>query len=220
MIAYPNSQVGKNQGILNDIMASHTIEAFVFLGNPGRDYERTRHNVARRLIDTAAWKHLSWQNKFHARWAEGRIAEQRIRLLVPNTYMNESGKSVAAFCSFFKIDPEALCVVVDETDIDFGSVTLVKGGGLYGHNGLKSIASSLGSSEFWRYRIGVGRPARGALSSHVLGNFSPDEESVMEDSMAAAYEVLEEAIREGIFSRGASKKGKYTKRRLIEQAQW
>ena len=212
MIAHLNSQVVENRCILNDTMASLHIAAFVFLGNPGSTYERTRHNVARRLLGTAQWRHVSWQTKFNARWAEAQLADHRVRLLVPNTYMNESGRSVAAFCSFFKIAPEELCVVVDETDIDFGSITLVHGGGLYGHNGLRSVASSIGSRDFWRYRIGVGRPARGALSSHVLGNFSPNEESIMDELMEAAYGILEEASGNGM--RG------YTKRRLIEHAQW
>src|SRR3712207_3069323 len=132
------------------------------LGNPGREYERTRHNVGWLVVDELARRHGgSFRSKFSGRLAEVRADELRLGLLKPETYMNDSGRSVAAAVRFFKLDPAGLLVVHDDVDLEPGRLQARLGGGLAGHNGLRSIARDLGSQEFLRLRIGVGRPERG-----------------------------------------------------------
>src|SRR5918994_89288 len=132
------------------------------LGNPGRDYERTRHNVGWLVADELARRHGgSFRSKFSGRLAETRLDDLRLALLKPETYMNESGRSLAAAARFFKVEPQALLVVHDDVDLDPGRLQARLGGGLAGHNGLRSIAQALGTQDFLRLRVGVGRPARG-----------------------------------------------------------
>ena len=144
----------------------------VGLGNPGREYARNRHNVGWMVVDELARRHGgSWRSKFYGSLAEVRLDGHRVALLKPETYMNESGRSVAAAASFFKVEPDAILVVHDEGDFDLGRLQARKGGGLAGHNGLRSIAQALGTQDFLRLRIGVGRPERGdrrPLADYVL----------------------------------------------------
>ena len=151
----------------------------VGLGNPGREYERNRHNVGAMVVDELARRHGgSWRSKFSARIAEIRLEGHKLALLEPETYMNESGRSVGAAASFFKVAPDAVLVVHDESDLELGRLQLRLGGGLAGHNGLRSIAKSLGTSDFLRLRVGVGRPERGdrrPLADWVLADFEPHE---------------------------------------------
>lgn len=151
------------------------VKLLVFLGNPGKQYERTRHNAGWMVCDTM---HIDspWQQKFHAYWAQTRGFSGQVRLLKPQTYMNESGISVSEATHFFDIQPEDVLVVHDDLELPFGTVRLQSGGGLQGHNGLRSIKQHLGTDRFLRLRIGIGRPQRGDVSSFVLSRFSPDEE--------------------------------------------
>jgi PTH1 family peptidyl-tRNA hydrolase len=148
------------------------------LGNPGREYEQTRHNVGWLVVDELARRHGgSFRSKFSGQLSEVRIAEKKIALLKPETYMNESGRSIAAAARFFKVDPEALLVVHDDVDLEPERLQARLGGGLAGHNGLRSIAQALGTNEFLRLRIGVGRPGRGdrrSVSDYVLSRFDPE----------------------------------------------
>ena len=129
------------------------------LGNPGREYERTRHNVGWLVLDELASRHGgTYRGKFSGRLAEVRVDDRRLALLKPETYMNESGRSVAAAVRFFKSPPESLVVVHDDVDLEEGRLQVRGGGGLAGHNGLRSLADALGSRDFLRVRIGVGRP--------------------------------------------------------------
>jgi peptidyl-tRNA hydrolase, PTH1 family len=150
----------------------------VGLGNPGREYEETRHNVGWLVVDELARRHGgSFRSKFSGQLSEVRIAERKIALLKPETYMNESGRSIAAAARFFKVDPEALLVVHDDVDLEPERLQARLGGGLAGHNGLRSIAQALGTNEFLRLRIGVGRPGRGdrrSVSDYVLSKFDPE----------------------------------------------
>ncbi len=147
------------------------------LGNPGREYAATRHNVGWLVADVLAARHGgSWRSKFSGRLAEVRLGDLRLALLEPETYMNESGRSIGAAARFFKVDPGALLVVHDDVDLDEGRLQARLGGGLAGHNGLRSIAQALGGQEFRRLRIGVGRPGRGdrrSLADYVLSPFDP-----------------------------------------------
>jgi PTH1 family peptidyl-tRNA hydrolase len=148
------------------------------LGNPGREYAQTRHNVGFRVADELARRHGgTFRGKFSAELAELRVDGARVAVLKPMTYMNESGRSVAAAARFFKVEAPALLVLHDEVDLEPGRLQARAGGGLAGHNGLRSVAQHLGTPEFLRLRIGVGRPERGdprPVADFVLSRF-PEE---------------------------------------------
>jgi PTH1 family peptidyl-tRNA hydrolase len=168
----------------------------VGLGNPGREYARNRHNVGWLVVDELARRHGgSWRSKFSGQIAEVRIDSHKVALLKPETYMNESGRSVQAAARFFKVDAESILVVHDEGDFDLGRLQARRGGGLAGHNGLRSIAQQLGTQDFLRLRVGVGRPGRGdprPLADYVLSNFEPhdDADRIVADA-ADAVELLD-----------------------------
>jgi len=166
------------------------------LGNPGAEYARNRHNVGWLVVDELARRHDGqWRSKFSGRLAEVRIDGHKVALLKPETYMNESGRSVQAAARFFKVDPDAVLVVHDESDLEAGRLQLRRGGGLAGHNGLRSVASGLGGPDFLRLRVGVGRPERGdprPLADWVLSDFDPHEDAEAIVSRAAdAVEALD-----------------------------
>ena len=149
------------------------------LGNPGREHQRDRHNAGWMVVDELARRHGgSFRTKFSGRLAETRIGESRVALLEPETYMNESGRSISAAARFFKVVAQNVLVVHDDVDLDVGRLQARLGGGLAGHNGLRSIAQALGTPEFLRLRIGVGRPGRGdrrGVADYVLSPFQPEE---------------------------------------------
>src|SRR5512133_1075440 len=153
----------------------------VGLGNPGREYERTRHNAGWLVLNELARRHDgAWGSKFSGSLAEVRLGDLRLALLKPETYMNESGRSVGAAVRFFKVEPEQVLVVHDDVDLDPGRLQARAGGGLAGHNGLRSLAQHLVSQDFLRLRIGVGRPGRGdprSVADWVLSPFSPEEDA-------------------------------------------
>jgi peptidyl-tRNA hydrolase, PTH1 family len=170
------------------------------LGNPGREYAQTRHNVGFMVTDELARRHGgSWRSKFSGRLSELRIGDARVALLEPMTYMNLSGSAVGAAARFFKVPPEQLLVVHDEGDFDLGRLQLRLGGGLAGHNGLRSVAQALGTPEFMRLRIGVGRPGRGDrrdLADYVLSSFEPQDDA--EAIVARAADAVEAVVGEGL----------------------
>jgi peptidyl-tRNA hydrolase, PTH1 family len=170
------------------------------LGNPGRGYERTRHNLGWLVVDEIARRHGgSFRSKFSGRLAELRIDGSRVAVLKPETYMNESGRSLAAAARFFKVEPGALLVVHDDVDLDPGRLQARSGGGLAGHNGLRSIASALGTQDFLRLRIGVGRPGRGdrrSVSDYVLSNFDPEED--VDALIERSTDAVEAVLRDGL----------------------
>jgi peptidyl-tRNA hydrolase, PTH1 family len=170
------------------------------LGNPGREYADTRHNVGFMVADELARRHGgSWRAKFSGDLAEVRLDELRLAVLKPQTYMNESGRSVAAAVRFFKVQPESVLVVHDEVDLEPGRLQARLGGGLAGHNGLRSLARHLGTPEFARLRIGVGRPERGdprPVADFVLSPFPPEVD--VEGLVARAADAVETVAREGV----------------------
>ena len=172
----------------------------VGLGNPGREYARNRHNVGWMVVEELARRHGgSWKGKFNGRIAEVRIDDHRVALLQPETYMNESGRSVSAAARFYKVEPDAVLVVHDEGDFDLGRLQARKGGGLAGHNGLRSIAQHLKTQDFLRLRIGVGRPERGdprPLADYVLSKFEPHDNA--ESIVARAADAVETLDAEGL----------------------
>ena len=170
------------------------------LGNPGREYERTRHNAGWLVLDELAQRHGgSWRSKFNGSLAEIRLDGARLALLKPETYMNESGRSVGAATRFFKVPPEALLVVHDDVDLEPARLQARRGGGLAGHNGLRSLAQQLGSQDFLRLRIGVGRPSRGdprPVKDWVLSPFTPEEEA--DALISRSADAVETIVRDGL----------------------
>ena len=170
------------------------------LGNPGRGYERTRHNLGWLVADELARRHGgSFRSKFSGRLAELRVDGSRVALLKPETYMNESGRSLAAASRFFKVEPDGLLVVHDDVDLEPGRLQARRGGGLAGHNGLRSIAEALGTQDFLRLRIGVGRPGRGdrrSVSDYVLSSFEPHED--VDELVGRSADAVETLVRDGL----------------------
>ena len=170
------------------------------LGNPGREYVRTRHNVGFMVCDELARRHGgSFRSKFSGELAELRIDGARVALVKPQTYMNDSGRSVGPAARFFKTEPGELLVVHDEADLELGRLQARRGGGLAGHNGLRSIAQALGTQEFLRLRVGVGRPERGdprPVADFVLSPFSDDVD--VEALVARAADAVETVVRDGL----------------------
>ena len=170
------------------------------LGNPDREYAGNRHNVGRMVVEEVGRRlNASWRGKFSGRLAEVRFDDHRLALLVPETYMNESGRSVGAAARFFKVEPEGLLVVHDEVDLELGRLQLRQGGGLAGHNGLRSVATALGSQDFTRLRVGVGRPGRGDprdVSDYVLSDFEPadDREAIVERAADAVLALARDGL--------------------------
>ena len=172
----------------------------VGLGNPGREYARNRHNVGHMTVDELARRHGgSWRSKFSGQVADVRIDDHRVALLKPETFMNDSGRSVKAAASFYKLEPDAILVVHDESDLELGRLQVRRGGGLAGHKGLRSIVQQLGTPDFLRLRVGVGRPGRGdrrPLADYVLSDFQPEEDA--ESILARAAEAVETLDAEGL----------------------
>ncbi|MDR2303285.1 MAG: aminoacyl-tRNA hydrolase [Treponema sp.] len=196
------------------------IELAAFLGNPGREYERNRHNAGRLLAEKLPFfSRLAWQKKYKGLYAAldgSRIAAEtdfyvpsRLHFLMPETFMNLSGESVFAAASFFKIKPEAIIVVHDELELPLGTVSFKFSGGLGGHNGLRSMKACFGTADFWRLRIGIGRPddrkpgeggPRGSgkgIFDWVLSDFSRAEETVLAEILPPAAAALAESLSKG-----------------------
>jgi len=181
--------------------SASTLDLIVIgLGNPGREHERDRHNVGWMVADELARRMDGrWRAKFSGQLAEVRLDALRLALLKPETFMNDSGRSVAAATRFFKVEPGSLLVVHDDVDLEPGRLQARAGGGLAGHNGLRSLAQSLGTQEFLRLRIGVGRPGRGdprSVADYVLSPFELDEDVGALVSRAA--DAVETVAREGV----------------------
>ena len=170
------------------------------LGNPGARYRDTRHNLGRRAVELIADElGGSWRSRWNGRVSELRDGDQRLALLVPETFMNESGRSVAPALRFYKVPPERLVVVHDELDLELGDVRAKQGGGLAGHNGLRSLAEDLGTQDFLRVRIGIGRPERGdrrPVADWVLQPFPPgtDVDRLVRDGADCTLSVLREGV--------------------------
>ncbi|MAE50552.1 MAG: aminoacyl-tRNA hydrolase [Micavibrio sp.] len=160
----------------------------VGLGNPGDKYKHNRHNIGFMAMDVIAddYGFSPFRAKFQGQISEGRIGGQKVVLLKPETYMNNSGQSVAAAAKFFKIPPENIIIFHDELDLQPGKVRVRLGGGNAGHNGLKSIQAHLGTADTWRVRIGIGHPGdKSRVSGYVLSDFAKDDQSWIERLLPA-----------------------------------
>lgn len=172
------------------------------LGNPGREYENTRHNAGFASIDRLAERnHISIDmKKFQALCGTGYIGGQKVLLLKPQTYMNLSGESLRAACDFFKIDPEQeLIVIYDDISLAPGQLRIRAKGSAGGHNGIKSIISHLGTQVFLRVKVGVGEKPQGwDLADYVLGHFSKEEQQVMQESFDRAADAAAALLSEEV----------------------
>jgi PTH1 family peptidyl-tRNA hydrolase len=175
------------------------IRLIVGLGNPGPEYERTRHNVGFNVVDSLAseWG-LAWQHSksWHALWAKG---EQGI-LVKPASYMNRSGEPLSAVANFYKIEPAEILVVLDDFALELGRLRLRLEGGAGGHNGLESIILQLGTEAVPRLRIGIGSAPSEGATDYVLGRFFQEEQSVVEKTIARAADAVKCAIDKGVLS--------------------
>jgi len=179
----------------------------VGLGNPEPKYDRTRHNIGFAVVDRLAqlWQiDLEKSRRFNALVGEGRgIAAERVRLLKPLTYMNRSGQAIRAATDWFKLPPESVLAIYDEMALPLGRLRLRLAGSAGGHNGMKSAIAHLGTQNFPRLRIGIGKPQlsdspNGGNISHVLGKFSPAEAEVMETVLQGVVEAIELSLKEGV----------------------
>jgi peptidyl-tRNA hydrolase, PTH1 family len=152
------------------------------LGNPGPEYRSHRHNVGFMIADELRCRHClpELRSRFLGAAAEGRIAGRKILLLLPMTFMNLSGNAVGEAARWYKIPPSNILVIHDEVELPFGEARLKEGGGLGGHNGLRSTERALGSRDFWRLRIGIGKPdpGRRQLADYVLDRFDEPKDEV------------------------------------------
>jgi peptidyl-tRNA hydrolase, PTH1 family len=170
------------------------IKLIVGLGNPGPEYEQTRHNAGFWLVDQLATMGLQRDKNFNALIAKTRIAGEEVWLLQPQTFMNRSGQSVGALCRFYKITPDQVLVVHDELDIAPGLAKLKKGGSSGGHNGLKDITAALGTQDYWRMRIGIGHPRtlnlRQEVADFVLHRPRKEEQTLIDAAIADGVAVI------------------------------
>lgn len=192
-------------GESRDVAIAPTPQLIVGLGNPGAKYDRTRHNVGFMLIDKLA---RSWQidladhKKFQGIFGEGTGPHRdRIRLLKPQTYMNLSGQSIRAVVDWYKLSPESVLVVYDDMDLPLGRLRLRLSGSAGGHNGMKSTISHLGTQNFPRLRIGIGKPKTVNPSdkdtvSHVLGQFSKSETEVLNEVLRLCEEAIALSLKQ------------------------
>lgn len=172
----------------------------VGLGNPTREYDRTRHNVGFETLDVLA-EELNTsigENKFKGCCAKGVIGGEKVILLKPQTFMNLSGESVRAAADFYKIDPEHIIVIYDDISLEVGQLRIRSKGSAGGHNGIKNIIAHLGTQEFPRIKVGVGaKPPRMDLADYVLSRFSAEDRVKMEEAFKEAVQAVQVMITEG-----------------------
>jgi peptidyl-tRNA hydrolase, PTH1 family len=171
-----------------------SIRLIVGLGNPGPEYEQTRHNAGFWLVDNLADSAMTRESRFNALAAKMRIAGQEVWLLEPQTFMNRSGQSVGTLTRFYKIAPDDVLVVHDELDLPPGTAKIKKGGSSGGHNGLKDITAALGTQDYWRLRIGIGHPrnanSQQAVADYVLHRPRKEEQALINNAIARSLEAV------------------------------
>lgn len=175
------------------------IKLYAFLGNYGREYSGNRHNVAWQFLESLSfYGELHWERKFKGRYATRETEAGRTWYLLPETYMNLSGDSAAELMRFFHIESAELLAVHDELEMAFGCFGLKFGGGLGGHNGLRSLEARLGTRDFARLRLGIGRPDHDDIAGYVLSDFTAEQREALDCSIfPAASKVLELCAGDG-----------------------
>lgn len=183
------------------------------LGNPGLEYERTRHNIGWDILEFCDfYGDLNWKDKYKGLYASLDVNGDKVHFIKPMTYMNLSGDSVSAVARFFKVEVKDILVLQDEIDLPFGTIAFKKGGGLAGHNGLRSIKEKMGSQDFMRLRLGVGRPKHGSVSSWVLSKYRGDDEIALETYLKSAAGAIHTYIDKG-YDRAANM---YSRKNCLE----
>lgn len=173
------------------------------LGNPGKDYAQTRHNIGFLTIDVLASKSLLIFDKtrFDSEYVKARVKGKDVFLIKPLTYMNRSGIPIHKFASYYKIEIQDIIIVHDDMDLEFGKIKIVKSRGHGGHNGVRSIMESFGNNDCIRVRVGVGHPLSGKdITGHVLGGFSPDEKHLLYKITDTASEACLHILENGVIS--------------------
>jgi peptidyl-tRNA hydrolase, PTH1 family len=198
---FPRALVSRIASLANTNKSDSSLDLLVVgLGNPGREHARDRHKVGWMVVDELARRtEARWRGKFSGQLAEIRLDGLRLALLKPETFMNDSGRSVAAAARFFKVEPEAMLVIHDDVDLESGRLQARAGGGLAGHNGLRSLAQALGTQDFLRLRIGVSRPGRGdprSVADYVLSPFDAEQDAGALVSRSA--DAVEALARDGV----------------------
>jgi PTH1 family peptidyl-tRNA hydrolase len=184
-------------------------QLIVGLGNPEPKYEQTRHNIGFAAVDALArsWQvPLSENRKFQAMFGEAKVSSaDKIRLLKPLTYMNRSGQAIRAVIAWYKLPPESVLVIYDDMDLPLGKIRLRLSGSAGGHNGMKSAIAHLGTQNFPRLRIGIGKPQEGITTkedssavSHVLGRFSPAETQIVSEVLQLVIGAVELSLKQGV----------------------
>lgn len=189
------------------------------LGNPGRQYEKTRHNMGFDTIDELIDRHRIPQGGIahKAMYGKGMIAGEKVLAVKPLTYMNLSGEAIREYVNYYKMDPETeLIVIYDDIDLDPGQIRIRKKGSAGGHNGIKSIIAQIGTQNFYRIKVGVGAKPKGwDLADYVLGRFSSEERALVDKAICDAADAVEMILKDGIEAamnhyNGAAKKKKAT----------
>ncbi len=182
------------------------------LGNPGSKYHHTRHNIGWDVFEELSFgSDLNWIEKFKGLYSVYSFRGHKIYFLKPQTFMNLSGESVQPFMNFFKITVDNILVIHDELDLPYGTIAFKKGGGLAGHNGLKSIAAQLGTQEFKRLRVGIGRPVHGDVSNWVLSTYTGEDKDFFKGYLAETAKAVEHIFEVG-FDKAATA---YSKKKVI-----
>jgi len=174
-------------------VTNHKINLIVGLGNPGNKYEGTRHNVGFSFIDFFSKQTESTitESKFQSLIGSKNISEQKFILMKPQTYMNDSGEAVKEIKNFYKINPSQIIVIYDDLDLDVGQIKIKNTGSSGGHNGINSIINNIGSNEFTRIRIGIGKPKEKSMTNkYVLSKFSKDDQKIINDINDLAKEII------------------------------
>ncbi|THB80554.1 MAG: aminoacyl-tRNA hydrolase [Desulfobacteraceae bacterium] len=182
-------------------MSDSVIKMITGLGNPGKQYSQTRHNMGFLVIDDLARQHSLLINKtrFDADYIKARIFGRDIFLVKPQSYMNRSGFPVQRLAAYYKIDVESILVIHDDLDLAFGTMKIVQNRGHGGHNGVRSIIDAFGSRAFCRMRLGVGRPNTGnSVTGHVLGGFSKNEQGDLEKAVEDGVQACKTILTKGV----------------------
>jgi len=176
------------------------MKLIVGLGNPGRSYERTRHNVGFMVVDRLAEERRlgEWRRRFHALMSEGDLGPERFILMKPQTFVNAAGEAVASAARWCRLSPGDILVVCDDFNLDLGRIRVRGKGSGGGHNGLASVIAALGTESVPRLRIGIGAPGPGDRKEYVLSPFSPEEMGVIGEAVGQAVRAVETWVRSGL----------------------
>lgn len=182
-------------------MSDSSLKLIAGLGNPGKDYAQTRHNIGFLVVDALASVSSLALNKsrFESAYVKGRIKGRDLFLIKPMSYMNRSGGPIQKFAAYYKIELPDIIIVHDDMDLDFGKIKIVQGRGHGGHNGVRSIIESFGKKECIRVRVGVGHPGgKRGVTGHVLGRFAPDEQNELDATIESAVDACLSILVDGI----------------------